>query len=719
MPRPFVQLTPEPVVPVESGAGGGTPGVSIEQAGTPIPNNPHTILNLTGSVTAADAGSGVATINITGGGGFTDNATTLRTRKQPFLRRNDLLASNTPISPGYIFPANLGISVLTDYLTQVAGIATCFIGDKFFYVGYSKTPGALVGIDLFVPQSVMSGSLTNYGDTPVDLIGIRGQTGTVFPSPQDNIFGAFPNGLFVECGTINGTPPNMYYVQSYHTATTSAPVRACFIGGGGGDPVLSTTPQFAFSATNGHIYIVDSVGTIHDAFTTGDAPNAMFLDDAGFLWVAYNTSQSLVKFSINFSTYSLTQVSTIATGVTALDMISDGRFARILASNSGIPTIYAWDLTSGNAGPVIPLPASGDTVSFSSPRDLFYDAPNDNVWVADQKLGTAVSIKAATQAGDLAVDLTAIGNGASRVIGDSNYVYISNGFGFDRYLIIVNKTTGAIVGMLDAGAGLTVQDQTLDGAGNIYIVASNYSSLTSSNIQKYSIATALSSYPSAIGPSVTSPVQRGYHACAYDPVTGTVFAGTQNETGVTESLVKLNTSTLVEISHFDFPGTGSAYPCIQFVLAAAGSIWASTGSVFSGYSGNLFRVDPTAFPAGGAFTNIVTSTSTSSALSYDATFGTILVGDESESVSRVSTSTNLEVSTWVPPIGGNSSAVITPTAIWVTVADFPTRGLFRYTTGVGTETQIGSEISSVTIPAPFGGRLVWDGVSIYASIGNP
>jgi hypothetical protein len=171
---------------------------------------------------------------------------------------------------------------------------------------------------------------------------------SVGTSAADYLFGAFPNQLFVELGTVSGTSGSMSYSQAYHTVVASAPVRACLVGGGG-----QGNPTFAFSAANGHIYIVDDTGTAHDAYTGTDF-GALFVDDSGYLWALNPTTGALLKFSINFTSYTLTLVQTISTGLTAVyDLTSDGRYIWVLGANgSSYVTLAAFDIGTGTAGPV-------------------------------------------------------------------------------------------------------------------------------------------------------------------------------------------------------------------------------------------------------------------------------------------------------------------------------------------------------------------------------
>jgi hypothetical protein len=287
-------------------------------------------------------------------GGFADDAVSLRVNKALFLRRDELQGSNFiffPTGGSGIIPA------LLDNGSQVAGALAAF-DDRVFVVGYDGTnAGALYGMNIPYSYSLSASNtpILSYGDAPVDLLAVRGMSVSGSTDNQaDYLFGAFPNSLFVELGTISSSN---IYSQKYHHTTAAAPVRACYVSQGGSPDGATAYPVFAFSAGHG-VYLVDTAGTIHTGITVGsDTPGPLFFDDNGFLWFATTTSNILFKCSVNFSTYSLTPVAIVSMGVTPLDMISDGRFARVLAYISGpTPTyIYSWDLQTALPGPVLNL----------------------------------------------------------------------------------------------------------------------------------------------------------------------------------------------------------------------------------------------------------------------------------------------------------------------------------------------------------------------------
>jgi hypothetical protein len=529
---------------------------------------------------------------------------------------------------------------------------------------------------------------------------------------------------------VSGQSPSVA-VSPIYESICPAPVRACLVSSGGApkDLTAGNSQVFAVSTTTGEIVLIDPSGGVHSAYSTGDTPGAMFVDDSGFLWVACTTSNNILKFSVNLTAYTLSLVQTISAGVTALDMISDGRFARVVANIAGTPTLYSWDLQTGNAGPVLPLTGTNfGGFTFTYPRDFYYNSAKDWLWVTDQSstTTTVVAVKTSNQAVEQVLSVPSLPlsgqlpntwTGARRVIGDSTNVYVTDATNSSPYVAIINQTSGLVVGLISVGSN-QARDMALDGLGNIFVV-NRISSVTSSTIKKYNIAAAIAAYPSTYTTTAAvTATTRGYHVCAWDPVTSNLWAGTQNNGNspyaTVETMVQLDPSTLNEIAHLDFTQSGGYF---QYMIAAFGSLWFSSASSapFTGYSGNLFRVNPSTFPAGGSVTAITTSTVSTDAISADTTNNTILVGDNYSGniVSRVSAGSNTQVSTISPPTSGNNMAFATPTAIWITAGSL-SPGLFLYTTGVGTETEI-SEFTQVPLPGA-GARLAWDGVSIYLAV---
>jgi hypothetical protein len=664
---------------------------------------------------------------VLGSGGFADNAAAERTRQRNWLRRNEdgqLVA----------LPFN-DLPSLADHSPGVAGSCLAVLGDKLFV---SDGKGRLYAYDL---MTQLSGAgpfsfLYDYSagspsfSAPTEMIGVRGTVpGFYGVQLYDYLFAIFGNDSGIALGQISGNPPvtPLNYSQIWQATVPSAPVRSCFLGGGGGvDATFGQNPAFAFSAANGHIYIASSFGpTITDAYNTGgDTPSAMFVDDDGLLWVFLSTSKTILILSIDWSTFILTLVQTIPVGVVLQDLISDGRWARGVELAPSSPVIHSWDLQNGTAGPVLPLavPPPGASSNFRTPSNLLYDSVNDVVWVSDMQANSdsgaaaLVEFDRSTQAADQAVFVPSLPlsgrlpnawNGARRIVDDASYIYACSPNSGSALTAIVSKSTGLVVGLLQSSTG-QARDICLDGLGNIYVVGRNNGAHDSSVIDKFSLATALTAYPGTTSPTATTSTTRAFHCCCWDPVTSKVFGGTYLA-GTTDVLASIDPTTMNEVANQPFAITAT-FGGFMGLLAATNSIWCST------YTSTLTRVDPTAFPSAGI--NITTSVSRSQFPAYDAAGGTILVGDNSGGavISRVSTTTNLEVSSFFNANTSYAEAVRTPDAIWVasdnSVVD-------RFSTTIGSEALL-STITSYTIPiAGATARLSFDGESLYVNLITP
>ncbi len=343
---------------------------------------------------------------------------------------------------------------------------------------------------------------------------------------------------------------------------------------------------------------------------------------------------------------------------------------------------------------------AGTPGSFVRPRDQYLNGNTNLVWVADQGSTDIVLVDALNGSFARTIDVSSVGwDGTRRIIGDLVYCYVgaASSATNPNVLAIISQSTFQIVGLCALPSGFLVRDITTDDGGvNLWVVGRDSATSTSSHVYKFSITSAISSYPTPASPTVTSPTARAYHVCCYDPVTNTVFAGTKDQGGGIEILAQLNATTLVDIATQNFT-VPAQVDWFQFLLFADGSIWASTDQA------NIIRINPSSFPTTG--TNIPLGEGQfSSALFYDVSNLTILVGDDSsgQTIARVSVSSNTEVShfTVTPALGGTawcSSAIYMRLSsplverILVTGMDgspFTRSGVYSFTGAVGSETQI-------------------------------
>ena len=369
--------------------------------------------------------------------GFSDNSSEERTRRANWLRRNEFVSggeggnnviniNNAPYSTHISTP-------LLDNGSQVAGSGIAIISDRVYFCGWDSenNHGALYGVDLYQPQGVSSsGVMKIYGDSPTDFIGVRAMTGAGGNSQRDYLFGIFPNSRFVNLGYLNGASPNQAFSQVYQTTFPGSvvPVRTCYWANGG---THNAEPQFFISGNDGNIYVSGSTssGTLTSVFSTGDLPGAMFVDDAGYLWVLYTTSLKLVKFSITGTTPTLAIVASVTIPGGVNDLVSDGRFARVLGSNlSNHPTIWAYDLQSLTAGPTITLSGLSTLAPGTSPARIAWDG---------------VSLYVGTG------NTSSLGANFARVHPETGEILFADSFGnsvFTRGLVIQDAGT-AIVGI--------------------------------------------------------------------------------------------------------------------------------------------------------------------------------------------------------------------------------------------------------------------------------
>lgn len=232
--------------------------------------------------------------------------------------------------------------------------------------------------------------------------------------------------------------------------------------------------------------------------------------------------------------------------------------------------------------------------AFQVPISEFYNSSTNRIWIADYAPllhNNVIPTFNPTSANPTTiVDLQALwgdGRGAGRLYGDSTYVYAnsqnntSGGFGTvtqnNNQVAIINQATGFVVGLCQVnGTGYVAIDQTTDGAGNLYVIAF-YSSSGISNVQKFSIASAISSYPTPATPTATSG-NLTYTAITYDTVTSSLFVGSNLSGSFTPSwsISSIGTGS---------PGTVTTSTPIHFMSGSYMQVNAiSTGVLINGSS---------------------------------------------------------------------------------------------------------------------------------------
>jgi hypothetical protein len=666
-----------------------------------------------------------------GSGGFSDNASAGRTTAFPFIRRNEL--NDVVLESGRNTATFTDIPTLTDGAAQV-GSNLVAMSDKAFF---TDGAGQLWGYDLYSGLSYNGPSAPVYTfvETPVDMVGFRGslpQSGSPdFLQSAEYIFAVMPQSLTARLIMFSTTQLADVHVE-YTVDLVATPVRVCVVSGGGDG---NNGPVFAITATDGHIYVVDDNGALHDAFDTGDSPGPLFTDDSGFIWVAYESNLQVVKFSLDYSTWTLTVVKVLQ-GVSPLhDMVSDGRYARGVTYEGEDPlvVIYSWDLQSGIPGPTLRPNLPAAAVPWNQPIATYFDPTTNLVWVGDNESPYLIGYDATTAAVQVQANIaTSIPGtaGLSRVIGDGRYLYICSGFyaDGDAGVLIVIQATGQPVALLAIEDFAWTNDLALDPDGNLYAVLAD-SVITEGVVARWNKTTITAAIAAGLGgsppdPDVLSTTLRAYFSLTYEPVSHTVYAGTFNFSSppADETLASLDPATLVDVASVSIPtgasslGAGMGFQDCNSILAAFGSIWVSSDS------NTVLRFDPTTFPASGSRTVIAPAASVDTAyLSADLSGGTVLVGDWlSNGFVRIDPSHNTQASFVIDDtLGANAyvlSAVAAGGVLWTATQRFSGgHGIVEtFTPPIGSEAVLEKYETFPAISTQL--RMAWDGEALCVAV---
>jgi hypothetical protein len=338
--------------------------------------------------------------------------------------------------------------------------------------------------------------------------------------------------------------------------------------------------------------------------------------------------------------------------------------------------------------------------AFVQPEELTYDSTTDYMWVGDPNLSAHADIpafQAATRTPVIVTDASTQGwtSGATRIIVDGTHVYASNWF--KQKILILNKTTGAIIGVCQLSAGFGGYDLATDGT---YLYAI---SLSANAIQRFTIATAISDFPAAYAPDATTSVSRDFRCIVWSTTTNSLWAAAYvsssqavvvqltsglSESSVTTYSIDTNPTTAGAPTYHGAFADSSVWICIGHGnLNAPNYNWNSTpGTVLREPSTFIFLSATAPAPASGL--------PQSNVLTYDPYHDTILVcmsnGNTfgAENVWRIAASSNTQASVF-GNAGVNGRAMVAaaePTGLWVAQYDFsPHAHLDIYSTGIGTE----------------------------------
>jgi hypothetical protein len=332
----------------------------------------------------SSAGFGTSSV----AGGFSDDGVASRIFTQTWLRRNEANLSGGAVQGSVVLLTGTGIPALKDFSSDTVGSGLAILGDKLFFVGYDEfngEPGALYGLDLFTFQSVTATDtpLRTFGDSPLDLIGVRGGVSGSNSSVtnRDYLFGVYPNDNQAFLGYISGPSGSMVYTPLYGVSLQASfkPVRACYLGLQGAEG----NPWFAYTCTNGNVYVLDSSGTSHLIYTAGHTPTALAADDFGHLWVLLSGNNTILQLQLH-GTSAATLLDTLTVGSAIYDLVATGRNLVAAYNNSGSLALRSFDLLSGASVSSFNVGTVGAVSQVRLTRDQV------SVWVAYQPTGTGI-----------------------------------------------------------------------------------------------------------------------------------------------------------------------------------------------------------------------------------------------------------------------------------------------------------------------------------------
>jgi len=346
-------------------------------------------------------------------------------------------------------------------------------------------------------------------------------------------------------------------------------------------------------------------------------------------------------------------------------------------------------------GYVLALTTSAPT--FSSTEDLFYDSATDLVWVSEFSSSVVRAFDATTMVASITATVAPFLPSVRRIIGDSVYVYACNPQGpTGRTVVIINKSTGSVVGSINMPAGSKGRDLALDGLGFLWVMDNG------KGVRKYDIASAVAAFPFPYSTEAANNLVEAVdgHTICYGA--GHLWVGS------TGTPIHKIDGTGTWIATFD---SGPTFNFVQHFgqVFAKGMVWAaSQGS-------SLRRYDPATFPAPGCMVQInapvLPGTVQSVQPSYDPYTDTIIVGNDlSDRITRWSsdvtgTFSYLEIFPLVTGSSTNAVTAVTSTRrIWSSSLSL----VEIWTDVVGASTFIGSSVTRLAYTAAGSGITVLD-----------
>lgn len=355
--------------------------------------------------------------------------------------------------------------------------------------------------------------------------------------------------------------------------------------------------------------------------------------------------------------------------------------------------------------------AEGDTLQksfiplFDQPNGITYDGTH--LWVCDRVLPTIFRINPVTQAIVASIDLSPFftSYAARKIFADTTHVYVANLDADPQRVVVIDKSSNAVVGLADTQDG-TARSVVSDGAGSFWVAAKFG---TSPGVQRFSLASVLSSFPTAVAPSATIAVTGDAEEVTLGG--GFLWCTTnfQQELNKIDPVLDTVISTAIEPSDQTFG-----------VVYAFGSVWVTTS-----FTGRILRYDPTTNPPTKIATVTPAGLNTIQGITADGS--TIWAANAfSGFVYRISTGLGTEavIATVAATDASDSYQDMTwdGSTIWA-CAEFSsgvTGGLRQFSTGFGAEKQIGAIDGTPTIEFLPSARLQGDleGTSILPRVGG-
>ena len=276
-------------------------------------------------------------------------------------------------------------------------------------------------------------------------------------------------------------------------------------------------------------------------------------------------------------------------------------------------------------GDVLALITAAPT--FSNANDLHYDSTAGLVWVADQASTVLRALNPVTMVASITATVGPYLPGVRRIVGDSSYVYVCDPQGVTgRTVMILNKSTGAIVGLIKMPAGSQGRDLALDGLGFLWVMDRH------KGVRKYNISSVVASYPTPYSTEAANNLVQAVNGHTICYGAGYLWVGDDS------TPIHQIDGTGTWIATFD-SGPDANFSQHIGMTFAKGMVWSSTDW------SSLRRYDPTTFPSPACMSETIAPEGPfvvrTLSPTYDPYTDTILAGNElSDRITRWSAVTS-------------------------------------------------------------------------------